>query len=429
MNKDFDSVDQALAALRSQRWSREQHRDALEEQLMKNLDIPIVSRGKVRYRTIAAVVGAAVLIGGGAFAAAGGPEAVKKWFVTLRLVGADGGEYHAVLEPTAGDDGAATMQFQTPDGRTADVQVRRVDPTELGIDPTAAGGPMTMVQVSMDGAGSAAGTGPTILTRAGEAGSMVIGEPGGTATTIEVTASGGDARHATIDVSEQGGQPATGGAAAMTVATVTATASNDGHDGGATVEVKTLDAEGRVVTDGANGHVVRVERGAMNPDGTTTFTATVVPADGAAADVRVPHSTEAIAAAVDAADPLEEWVDGNGRSAALYALADPLGADGPKGWFVYVVRTDGDGGRTFDLAGSVRGVDAAVMPLDDLQWDEGDVATLSFLGDDGRRIEIKVDASDEAAAKRANALQKAMSGSDPAKPVRVRLQTADAPGR
>lgn len=74
-----------------------------------------------RYRTLIAAL-AFILVGGAAFAAVGGVEAVKKVFVnvTIRLMGPDGESYEYVqLQPFEIEDGTASTTLEIGDGQMA----------------------------------------------------------------------------------------------------------------------------------------------------------------------------------------------------------------------------------------------------------------------------------------------------------------------
>lgn len=296
----------------------------------------------LRYRAIAAAIGGAMLIGGGAFAAVGGPQAIKQWFVTVKLVGEDGVEWEGVLEPID-DDGMATLDFATADGQVGGIQVRRIAAGELGVDGELADEELTMVQITLDKGDQQLIT-PTLLARDGQTATMTLDEIDGPMFSISI-----------------------------------ATASADPFDRNRAVTVKLQGADD---ASGLAEQLALAMAAAKGNRGTTS----AIP-------------TEAIAAAVDVSDPVETWIDANGQSAALYVIADPQGADGPEGWFAFVVRGDEDGERSFDLVGSMLGVDTAATFLANVRWVDGngdvsEVATLSFSGDDGRLIELKVDTSD-----------------------------------
>lgn len=165
MRDKSDPIDRALESLRAQPWSGPDCNPEIEAKLMEVFPTHRPLGRLRRYRTVAAVLGAVLI--GGAGLAAGGATAVKRWFVTLRLITPDGEQLiDAVLEPTDAGAASGTMNLDVGDGRQATVVVEKLslegakdgpaegfgstaitveldDPSEAGIDPvdrTAPGG-------------------------------------------------------------------------------------------------------------------------------------------------------------------------------------------------------------------------------------------------------------------------------------------------
>ncbi len=85
MNKEHDSVNGVLRRLRDQDWPGSSHNPELEESLMQAHERQ-VSRKRNKLSVITAAL-AVVLLGGVGFAAAGGIELVKTWFITAEVDG------------------------------------------------------------------------------------------------------------------------------------------------------------------------------------------------------------------------------------------------------------------------------------------------------------------------------------------------------
>jgi hypothetical protein len=84
MHEDQDPVAGALQALKDQQWAGGRHNHDLEEKLMQRFDTNTrASRGGGRRVLILAA--GALLLGGVGFAAAGGVDMVRSWFVTIEV--------------------------------------------------------------------------------------------------------------------------------------------------------------------------------------------------------------------------------------------------------------------------------------------------------------------------------------------------------
>lgn len=117
MSEHRDPVDGALDLLRSDEWTGSAYNPELESRLMQEFNRPQSKRRIGRTGWIIAA-GALVAVSGVSFAAVGGVEKVKNWFVTVEF---DGQTRHVELS----GDGEATFDIQTEDGATAQVHVMR----------------------------------------------------------------------------------------------------------------------------------------------------------------------------------------------------------------------------------------------------------------------------------------------------------------
>lgn len=203
MHNDQDPVDVALNYLRSTARAPFIPDAKLEEKLMRSFDNNSTSSRLAKYRTLL-IASAVTMLGGAGFAAAGGADVVKSWFVTVELTGEDGQVFIAVLEPVEGKDGTATMDLDLGNGQQASVGIWRLtgltvdDPlSELGEDAT-------MINVTLNGEASAEGDGlarTITLIQADGAGpaSMIIDRlaPG----SERIAAGGADAETRTVKLS------------------------------------------------------------------------------------------------------------------------------------------------------------------------------------------------------------------------------------
>lgn len=126
MTRHKDPVDQALTSMKSTRWTGGSINENLENKLMQEFHKQNV-RSRNRFpQGLAAMLGI-ILIGGVGFAAAGGVETVKKWFVTVELIGPDGEVFTGILEPISEDGTTATMDLQLEDGTAATLVIERFE--------------------------------------------------------------------------------------------------------------------------------------------------------------------------------------------------------------------------------------------------------------------------------------------------------------
>lgn len=89
-----------------------------------------VPTGMARHRTLIIAL-AALLLGGGSFAAAGGIDLVKSWFMTVELTGPDGQTTSVVLEAADGESG--TVIFDFADGGRTTVEVTPREASDDGL--------------------------------------------------------------------------------------------------------------------------------------------------------------------------------------------------------------------------------------------------------------------------------------------------------
>jgi len=152
---DPDPVEDAMGSLRSQQWTSETYNKELEEKLMREFHTHKPRSRLSRHRTLIATL-AVLLVGGAAFAAAGGADAVQHFFYNVRIVimGADGEAIDTIveLEQIEGAEGVATGTINLGDGGQATLELMTVDAGELtGVD-VPGGEEMKMMTISLSGA-------------------------------------------------------------------------------------------------------------------------------------------------------------------------------------------------------------------------------------------------------------------------------------
>ncbi len=154
MYDEFDPVDRAMSSLRSEQGTNPtrtgrtggHHKLELEEKLMQEFHNHMRPSGFRRYRSVAVAL-AALFIGGGVFAATAGSETVRRFFVTLHLVGSDGEtDMNIVLEKLGPDDEPVTIDLGDANG---DLGVLVLQETTLDGDE----GTSAVVRLSLNGAG------------------------------------------------------------------------------------------------------------------------------------------------------------------------------------------------------------------------------------------------------------------------------------
>lgn len=137
---NMDPAEQALASLRNQRWTGGSSDSNLENRLMQEFKDQDVSL-RFRFPKALAATLAILLVGGAGFAAAGGVETVKRWLVTVELIGPDGEVFIGTLEPISDNDNTAIMDLQMADGKTATLTIERLEASAVGLE---GGSDMTM---------------------------------------------------------------------------------------------------------------------------------------------------------------------------------------------------------------------------------------------------------------------------------------------
>lgn len=143
MQNENDPVDSALRSLGGQKWPGASHNPELEEKLMRAFE----NRGstsKIRRHPLLAACLAVLVLGSVGFAAAGGIEMVRSWFVTIEV----NGEVIDSLEVVPDENGNAEFDIppiETEDGEMT-VATISIDAGESGDDE---GGEKT-ISVTLD---------------------------------------------------------------------------------------------------------------------------------------------------------------------------------------------------------------------------------------------------------------------------------------
>ncbi len=154
MRTDKDPIERVMCSLRSQQWTGETYDKELEERLMREFHSHKPSYRISRHRTLVATL-AVLLVGGAAFAAAGGADVVKKFFYDIRIVimMPDGTVEDAVveLEPVEGEEGTAAGTFNLGDGGQTTIEIQEVSASKLAGADIPDGEEMTMMTVSLSG--------------------------------------------------------------------------------------------------------------------------------------------------------------------------------------------------------------------------------------------------------------------------------------
>ena len=143
MRNEHDPVDSALQSLGGQKWPGASHNPKLEDKLMRAFE----NRGsasKIRRHPLLAACLAVLVLGSLGFAAAGGIEMVRSWFVTIEV----DGEVIGPLEVVPDENGNA--EFDIPpieiEGDEAAVATISIDTGECGDGE----GGMRTVNVTLD---------------------------------------------------------------------------------------------------------------------------------------------------------------------------------------------------------------------------------------------------------------------------------------
>ena len=144
MQNEHDPVDSALQSLGGQKWPGASHDPKLEEKLMRAFEDKR-STSRIRRHPLLAACLAVLVLGSFGFAAAGGIEMVRSWFVTIEV----NGEVITTQEVIPDENGNA--EFDLPpievDGDEATVTKITIDSGEVEEDGD---GTTKMVTVSLD---------------------------------------------------------------------------------------------------------------------------------------------------------------------------------------------------------------------------------------------------------------------------------------
>jgi hypothetical protein len=129
VRNEHDPVDSALQSLGGQKWPGASHNPKLEDKLMRAFE-NTGSTSKIRRHPLLAACLAVLLLGSLGFAAAGGIEMVRSWFVTIEV----NGEVIGPLEVVPDENGNA--EFDIPpieiEGDEAAVATISIDTGETG---------------------------------------------------------------------------------------------------------------------------------------------------------------------------------------------------------------------------------------------------------------------------------------------------------
>jgi len=149
MQKQHDPIESALQSLGNERWPGSDHRHELEEKLMREFDNKNTT-SRIRRHPLLAACLAVLVLGSFGFAAAGGIEMVRNWFVTIEVNG------EVVATQTVVPDENGNAEFDIP-------------PIEIEGDESA------MVTITTDGPAPADGEGVqrTVNVTLGEDGGRV----------------------------------------------------------------------------------------------------------------------------------------------------------------------------------------------------------------------------------------------------------------
>ena len=117
MTGQRDPVDSALDRLRSDSWTGRAYDPELENKLMQDFNHRSGATRSARPRILAIAL-ALLLVSGASFAATGGIDTVKGWFVTIEM----GDE---IIDLTLDENGEATIRRETDDGGLTTVSVKK----------------------------------------------------------------------------------------------------------------------------------------------------------------------------------------------------------------------------------------------------------------------------------------------------------------
>lgn len=124
MTEHRDPVDSALDTLRSEDWTAQSYNPDLENRLMQHFGTND-QRSRFRHPRTVAIGVALLAVSGVTFAATGGVETIRSWFVTVEI---NGQQTEVALDP----NGEAEFDIQTDDGDTANIHIQRTESADQG---------------------------------------------------------------------------------------------------------------------------------------------------------------------------------------------------------------------------------------------------------------------------------------------------------
>ena len=144
MRNEHDPVDSALQSLGGQKWPGASHNPKLEDKLMRAFE----NRGstsKIRRHPLLAACLAVLLLGSLGFAAGGGIELVRSWFVTIEV----NGEVIDSLEVVPDENGNAEFDIPPIEVEGDEVAVTTIT-IDSGEEEDEDDGTMKTITVSLD---------------------------------------------------------------------------------------------------------------------------------------------------------------------------------------------------------------------------------------------------------------------------------------
>lgn len=158
MLNDIDPVDRALASLAGRTWPQGHENAQLENRLMQSFNVNRTASFVARHRVVVPVIVLLMVVSVG-FAAAGGIQLVRGWFVTTSING------HVVdrQEVILNEDGSASFTIPAPEieGDTAVIDMS----IEAGAGDAEG---YKAVNISLDGGDTPGQAQVTITTQPGE---------------------------------------------------------------------------------------------------------------------------------------------------------------------------------------------------------------------------------------------------------------------
>lgn len=128
MKDSHDPVDAALKSLGGRQWPGDNYNTQLENRLMQGFDSNSPTARSPRGRLLIAAL-AVLVMGSAGFAAVGGVEMVKSWFITVKV----DGRVVDVQEITPNEDGSATIVVPLPpkaEGEEVTVSIEGTAPAD-----------------------------------------------------------------------------------------------------------------------------------------------------------------------------------------------------------------------------------------------------------------------------------------------------------